>query len=173
MKKRLFCLGFFSLFLIILDQWTKALAVAKLKGRLPVPIIKNVFELSYTVNYGAAFSIMQNQQLLFCVLTPLVMLAVLYVYIRIPKGKRFLLLRVVSVLLFSGAAGNLVDRIVNGYVVDFLYFKLIDFPIFNVADCYVTVAAGLLLFALLFVYQDHELTFLSWKKKKDGYPKGI
>jgi len=166
LKKHWFWAGIVVLLLVGLDQWTKALAVSNLEGKPAVPIIRGVFELSYTVNFGAAFSMMQNQQLFFCILTPIIMLAILYAYVKIPEGRRFLLLRVIGVLMLSGAAGNFIDRIANGYVVDFLYFKLIDFPVFNVADCYVTVAAALLFVALLFVYQEQELGFLSFKKKR-------
>ena len=71
-------------------------------------------------------------------------------------------------MIVSGAAGNLIDRVVQGYVVDFLYFKLIDFPIFNVADCYVTVATAILLFLLMFYYSDEELEALSPRRKEQA-----
>ena len=81
-------------------------------------------------------------------------------------------MRTVAVLLAAGAVGNLIDRMRYSYVVDFLYFKLIDFPVFNVADCYVTVGAVLLAVLILFVYKEEELGFLSLKrqegKKKDA-----
>ena len=67
----------------------------------------------------------------------------------------------------AGAAGNLIDRVVQGYVVDFLYFILIDFPIFNVADCYVTVATAVLLILLMKVYSDEDLAVL-WQKRKES-----
>ena len=63
------------------------------------------------------------------------------------------------VLIFAGAIGNFIDRIRQGFVVDFLYFELIDFPIFNVADIYVTVGCILLILLLLFYYKDEELNF--------------
>ncbi len=84
-----------------------------------------------------------------------------------PEDKKYLPLRVVGVLLGAGAVGNLIDRMAQSYVVDFLYFKLIDFPIFNVADCYVTAGAILLAVLILFVYKDEELGFLSLKKKHE------
>ena len=64
--------------------------------------------------------------------------------------KRFRLLNVVVILFVAGALGNLIDRIVNNYVVDFFYFSLINFPIFNVADIYVTVAAFMFIILGLF-----------------------
>ena len=73
--------------------------------------------------------------------------------------KRYFLL----VLIFSGAIGNMIDRIRLSYVVDFFYFVLIDFPIFNMADIYVSVACVLLAVLLLFVYKDEDLEFISLK----------
>jgi len=156
-----------SAVLIGLDQWTKFLAVSYLEGKPSWPLIPGVFEFSYTVNYGAAFGILQNRQLLFYITTPLILAAVFFLYLHVPADKRYLPLKWVGVLLCSGAAGNLIDRAVRGYVVDFLYFKLIDFPVFNVADCYVTVATALLFVLILFVYKEDELEFFKvWEKKK-------
>lgn len=153
--------------LILLDQWTKLLAVSHLEGKPAWPLIPGVFEFSYTVNYGAAFGILQNRQLLFYITTPVILAAVFYLYLQVPAGKRYLPLKWVGVLLFSGAAGNLIDRAARGYVVDFLYFKLIDFPVFNVADCYVTVATAALFVLILFVYKEDELGFFKvWERKK-------
>jgi signal peptidase II len=71
------------------------------------------------------------------------------------------LLQTALLLVASGAVGNMIDRIRNQYVIDFFYVKAIDFPVFNVADIYVTVGAFLLIIALLFVYEEKELSF--WK----------
>ncbi len=150
-----------------LDQWTKWLAQTSLKGlNGPVPVIPGIFELVYVENYGAAFGILQNQRLVFYIVTPLVLLAVLYAYLRTPKTRHFLPLRIVCVLLFSGAAGNLIDRVALGYVVDFFYFVPINFPVFNVADCYVTISTALLFIAVLFVYKEQDLEFLFSRRKK-------
>ena len=80
------------------------------------------------------------------------------------------------VLILSGAIGNLIDRIAYGYVVDFLYFKLINFPIFNVADCYVVIGACLMFLFVLFVYKEPEdlpirtiLLGIPKKKKEDTH----
>ena len=65
------------------------------------------------------------------------------------------------VVLCAGAIGNFIDRIINGYVVDFIYFEIINFPIFNIADIYVCISVFLLLYLLIFHYKEEELT---WKK---------
>lgn len=152
--------------LIWLDQWTKALAVNNLKNQNPIDVIPGVFQLHYLENRGAAFGMMQGQKWTFVVMTVLIMAGVMFLYQRIPEGKRFLPMRMIGVALVAGAIGNLIDRLVYGYVVDFFYVELIDFPIFNVADCYVTVSAFVLVFLLLFFYKDEELEFISFGKKK-------
>ena len=90
----------------------------------------------------------------------------MFLYNRIPLEKRFHPLRLIGVALSAGAIGNLIDRMVNGYVVDFLYVELIDFPIFNVADCYVTVSAFVLVILFLFYYKEEDLEFITFHRKK-------
>ena len=75
-------------------------------------------------------------------------------------------LRAVALFIASGAVGNMIDRVALGYVVDFFYFELIDFPIFNVADIYVTCATIILAILILFYYKDEELDCLFPKKKE-------
>ena len=70
-------------------------------------------------------------------------------------------------MVCAGAVGNMIDRVSQGYVVDFLYFKLINFPIFNVADCYVTIAAASLVLLIMFHYKDEDLMCFSLKKKEE------
>ena len=90
----------------------------------------------------------------------LVLLLIGYIYGKIPVKKRFGLLRLCAVLVASGAVGNMIDRMVQNYVVDFFYFSLIDFPIFNVADCYVVIGCFLFAFLIFFYYKDEELDFI-------------
>lgn len=149
-----------------LDQWTKALAVERLRGQEPFVLIEGVFELFYSENRGAAFGMLQGKQSLFFLIAAAVLLAAVFALVRMPAGKRFLPLTACLFLLVSGAAGNMIDRLSQGYVVDFLYFKLIDFPIFNVADCYVVIATFLLIILVCFVYSEEELSFLSLKRHK-------
>ena len=126
-----------------------------------------VFELYYLENRGAAFGILQGQKAVFLICTAVVLVLIAFYYNRLPGGRRYTLMRVVAVLLAAGALGNLIDRMRYSYVVDFLYFKLIDFPVFNVADCYVTVGAVLLAVLILFVYKEEELGFLSLRKRDE------
>ena len=74
-----------------------------------------------------------------------------------PQNKKYTALNYIIVFLIAGAIGNYIDRIANNYVVDFIYFSLINFPVFNVADCYVTVSVILLFILILFYYKDDDL----------------
>ncbi len=149
--------------LVWLDQFTKELTIAHLKEK-PLELIPGVFELTYVENRGSAFGMMQGQFTFFYIMTGIVLAALIYTIIRTPFHKRYGWMLSVQLLLFSGAVGNLIDRVFRGFVVDMLYFKLIDFPVFNVADCYVTVSCVLLFILLSFVYTDEELDVYVPKK---------
>ena len=163
--KRYGLFGLLTAVLIALDQWTKSLVYNQLRINGPVVLIDGVFELLYSENRGAAFGILQGKQWFFLFVAAAVVIVVMFFLSRMPAGKRYYPLFLCSVLLVSGAIGNVIDRLMRGFVVDFLYFSLIDFPIFNVADCYVVVAAGVLIFLTGFVYKDEEFDFLSMKEK--------
>ncbi len=154
------------LLLILFDQWTKSLAVANLMNQDPFIIIKDVFQLRYLENRGAAFGMMQGQKTFFVCSALIAVAVIVYVYFKLPWEKRFHPLRAVVLFIASGAVGNLIDRLVLGYVVDFFYFELIDFPIFNVADIYVTCATIVLALLILFYYGEDELDCLFPKKKE-------
>jgi signal peptidase II len=152
--------------LILFDQWTKSLAVANLMNQEPFVIVKDVFQLRYLENRGAAFGMMQGQQTFFVISALIAVAIITYVYFKLPWEKRFHPLRAVVLFIAAGAVGNLIDRLVLGYVVDFFYFELIDFPIFNVADIYVTCATIILALLILFYYKEDELDCLFPKKKE-------
>jgi signal peptidase II len=152
--------------LILFDQWTKSLAVANLMNQEPFVIVKDVFQLRYLENRGAAFGMMQGQQTFFVISALIAVVVITYVYFKLPWEKRFHPLRAVVLFIAAGAVGNLIDRLVLGYVVDFFYFELIDFPIFNVADIYVTCATIVLALLILFYYKEDEFDCLFPKKKE-------
>ena len=152
--------------LILFDQWTKGLAVKNLMNQEPFILIPKVFQLRYLENRGAAFGMMQGQQTFFVISATVAALAVFYIYFKLPWEKRFHPLRAVGIGIGAGAIGNLIDRVTLGYVVDFFYFELIDFPIFNVADIYVTCATAILAILILFYYKENELDCLFPKKKE-------
>lgn len=168
-KKKSLIYSFAALVVLIgLDQLTKQMAVKYLYQQKPVEIIPGVFELNFLVNRGAAFGILQNHQIFFAVITCIVLCVLVYVYVRIPCVHKYAPFHILLVLLTAGAAGNFLDRVRLGYVIDFFYLKLIDFPIFNVADCYVVVSVILLAVLILFVYKDKDLDELGAFIKPSG-----
>lgn len=148
-----------------LDQFTKNMAVLYLKGKPSVPILKDILILQYLENKGAAFGMLQNQKIFFIFIEVLILFVIGFVLVRMPSGKKYNLMHVILVLVASGAIGNMIDRVVQDYVVDFIYFVLIDFPIFNVADIYVTCATVLFVIVVLFYYKEEDFAFLSVKQK--------
>lgn len=152
---------------VALDQYTKYLATLHLKDH-SVVLIDGVFQLQYLENQGAAFGLLQNQQLLFLLVTIVTLIFLTILYVRMPVIKRYIPLRICMLSIAAGAIGNMIDRIRFQYVVDFFYFELIDFPIFNVADIFASVATCVLAVLLLFYYkdQDFDIVFNSLKFKK-------
>lgn len=155
-----------TLILVAIDQGTKYFAYTILKENGPMVLIEGVFEFHYLTNAGAAWGMFSGQRIIFILLTLVIMLGIIYAYMKTPMTKKYGLLFAAELLFASGAIGNLIDRCANGYVHDFLYFSLINFPIFNVADCYVVIGAFVLAVAVLFVYKDeNDFDFLSFKRK--------
>ena len=150
---------FCSSVLIFIDQLTKKLVTDYLSNGNKIIVIPNIFEMFYLENRGAAFGILQGQRELFFVITIVVLIGLLIYLYKIPFNKKYMPLFVVLLLIFSGAIGNFIERVTKGYVVDFLYFKPINFPLFNVADSYITIACFVLLYLLLFHYKEDELKF--------------
>ena len=154
-----------TILLIIFDQWTKYMVLTHIKPVSRIPLIDGVLSFTYHENRGAVWGIMQGQIPILIVTTVIILIAVFYIFYKIPNTPKYIWLRIVSILLVSGAIGNFIDRVFRQYVVDFIYFELINFPIFNVADIYVCVAAGLLILVSLVVYkEDSDFDFLSMKK---------
>ena len=90
----------------------------------------------------------------------------LYLYARIPKNKYYLPLLITGAVLASGALGNFIDRLLYGYVIDFIYVSLIDFPVFNVADIFVVCGGIAFVFLAGFCYRDEDFDFI--KRKRDN-----
>lgn len=144
---------FVGLALIVgLDQLTKYVAVLKLMQVRTLPLIPEVFHLTYVENSGAGFGMFQDFTWLLSLFSAVVA-AILIGYVLWKKPKHPCLLTALT-FLCGGALGNLIDRIRLGYVVDFLDFTLIDFPVFNVADCFVSVGAILLAVYIIWFSED-------------------
>ena len=137
-----------SIFILLIDQVTKALASIYLTLNKSVNIITNFFSLTLTNNYGAAFGIFKHNNVLLILVT-LIILLVLYKYMySFKKNRRN---NIAFGLILGGIFGNLIDRILKGYVIDFLDFKIFnyDYPVFNIADIAIVVGVILLGYAIL------------------------
>ena len=153
--------------LVALDQITKAWAVAQLKGQPSIVLIKGVLEFFYIQNDGAAWGMLSGGRIFFLITTPVIVILLACIIFKTPNTKKYAPLLVVITILTAGALGNYIDRLLNGYVHDFIYFSLVDFPVFNVADMYVVISVILFSILFLFVYKDdNDFSFLKLKKDK-------
>lgn len=156
-----FKLYLFPIFIIglltAIDQFTKFLITKNFKLYDSKPVIKDVFSITYIRNKGVAWGLFQGKRAVFLIITLIVLIFCFYIYAKLPEGKRYLPLRICIITLVSGALGNMIDRIKLGYVIDFFDFELINFPVFNVADIYVTLTMIALVILIFFVYTDEEL----------------
>lgn len=161
-KKSVYGLGGLFAFALLLglDQLTKWFAAAKLKGTAGIAVIPDVFELFYLENRGAAFGMFANRQWVFVMVALIMCAAAIYVYLFTPPERHYHGLRACTMLIAAGAVGNMIDRIVHHYVIDFLYVSLIDFPVFNIADCYVVIGSVLLVVLIFTLYSKDDFSFL-------------
>ena len=154
----------FFIVLLIIDALTKQLAIRYLAEKEDMILIPGVLQFHYLENTGAAFGILKGQRLVFYLLTFLISVIVIVILLRLPKEGKYLPFAVCCIILLAGAMGNLTDRIRLHYVVDFIYFSLIHFPVFNVADIYVTCSVFVLLLLCIFYYDDRDIDIIFNKK---------
>lgn len=138
---------------VAVDQLSKFYVQSQMTLGLSLPVVDNIFHITYILNPGAAFGILEHQTVFFIAIAVLMLAAVLYVYLRLPQGSH--VLRLGIGLMAGGAAGNVIDRVRTGHVVDFLDFRV--WPVFNIADMAIVGGVGLIIFSLYFL-----------SEKKDG-----
>lgn len=151
--------------LTALDQLTKAAAADYIKGKQAIVVIDGVLEFVYLENSGIAWGLFSGARNFVLIITIIMMGLFCYMVLKTPLKKRYLPVHIVAILLTSGAAGNFIDRLLFGRVRDFIYFKLIDFPVFNIADIFVTMGMIFTAFLVFFVYQEEDFYFLGYRKK--------
>jgi signal peptidase II len=165
-NKTLLKIGFYTIFLILADQLTKYLATVYLKGKNDVILIDKILCLHYLDggNTGAAWGIFSGKVMMFICFTIIALIVMfflmknIFIQYKITNNKYMIVLMFALSTLISGAVGNLIDRIIHGYVIDFIYFNLINFPIFNIADCYVTISCILIVFICLFKIEEEQFS---------------
>lgn len=133
--------------LIAVDQIVKAWTVANIELDTVKPFIKGFMSLAYLRNYGAAWSILQNQQWFFTIVTIAAVPGLIWYYVKQIKGNLWTLFSLA--LMIAGALGNFIDRIRLGYVVDMFHLDFISFPVFNVADMCLNVGVGILFICIM------------------------
>lgn len=148
--------------LILADQGTKYLASLYLKNQASFVLIPGILELHYLYpeNRGIAFGMFQGGVIVFAIVSLLLLGIMIYAWFRIPKEKFYLPLLTVITVLAAGALGNFIDRFFRRYVIDFIQFSMIDFPIFNLADVYVVTGVILLVLIVFTKYRDDDFAFL-------------
>ena len=157
---------------VLSDQYTKYLAVLHLKNQPPIVIIEDVLELRYLENVGAAFGLLPNQKFFFVFIAIIFLCVIAFFLSRTPADKKYNGLHILLVMIAGGAIGNnMIDRLRLNYVIDFIFVPVVrlfgqPFPIFNVADIFITVPTLILIILMIFVYKDTDFEFLSFKPRK-------
>ena len=146
----------FVILLVVLDQASKIyLTLVNKTSPIDLEVIKGFFRITYTCNDGAAFSILKGKRVFFIIMTIVVVFFIVYYLL---KNKVYWVEKYSLLLIISGAVGNLIDRIMYGYVIDFLDFIIFgyDFPVFNIADSFITIGAIGLIISILFLNKEGE-----------------
>lgn len=135
--------------LVAADQFSKFLIVKNIAELTSIDLIDNFFKITYIKNFGAGFSILQNQTIFLVVITVIALCVVTYLLIKSKNSES--LNRICYLLIIGGAIGNLIDRFSYGYVVDFLDFYIFgyNFPVFNLADSFITIGCFLLIISII------------------------
>jgi signal peptidase II len=133
--------------IVIFDQIVKSYIQSIMLVGMSIPVIPDVFHITYILNPGAAFGILENQRMFFILIGIAILCAAIYFYSYIKKENVFI--RYGVSMLLGGAVGNLIDRVRIGYVVDFFDFRI--WPIFNIADIAIVVGVGCIVYSVLFI----------------------
>ena len=152
-------MALFSAIVVGLDQWTKYLVVENIPLHTQIPVIDGLFHLTYARNTGAAFSMLEGGRWLFIVL--FIVLTVMIFWEFKHRSMPFSTFeRWCIVAIYAGGLGNMIDRVRLGYVVDMIEVEFIKFPVFNVADSFITCGCIALIASLVLLNKEF------WKEDK-------
>lgn len=152
-------MALFAAGIVAVDQWTKALTVANIALYQDVEFIPGFLGFTYVRNTGAAFSSFEGQQWLFALIFIVFTVAIIWEYRK--KSLKFTTFeRWCIAAIYGGGLGNMIDRVRLGYVVDMIETEFIKFPVFNVADCFITCGCIALMVSLIFFNKE------IWKEEK-------
>lgn len=141
---------FFVVLLVMMDQLSKFFVVSFLKGQSPYILIDGFLSFYYIENRGAAFGILQNSQLLFSIITIVVLLGLMIYLIKNYKSSS-LATKISLTLIIAGAIGNFIDRLRLKYVIDFISFRMFghDFAVFNLADSFIVIGTIIVMILII------------------------
>ena len=138
---------------LILDRLSKSYAI---NNFIENPYQGKLLNFTYLENRGAAFGILQDSRLFFIILTLVIVAALVYYFVKNYK-KNHKILNIALAMIISGAIGNFYDRLFQGYVVDFIEFAFVKFPVFNIADIFVTLGSFLMIIYLIFFEESENI----------------
>ena len=151
---------------IMFDQITKYAAVTKLKDGAAYVLIDGVLEFYYLVNTGSSWGMLAGQKALILFISAVIIALCIFMIAKSPDDVKYIPFNISLSMIIAGGIGNGIDRIRFSYVIDFIYFKAINFPVFNVADIFVTCGAVLFILLILFKYKEKDLYFMKFNQKK-------
>lgn len=140
--------------LFIIDQATKYIALTKLKPIGNITFIKGFMDFTFVENRGAAFGILNGKVWLLLIVAAVICTVIIAAMLKMPDTREYKWLKWSLMLILAGAVGNVADRLIRGYVVDFFEFTFITWPVFNMADIYVVVGTIAMAILVLFVIKD-------------------
>ena len=154
------------LFCIALDRISKYFVIRRLKDHPAISVIDGILEFRYTENRGAAFSMLEDQTSFFLLICLVVLVTGCYYIIKSPGRSKYILSHLLIAMILGGAVSNITDRLIYSAVIDFIYLNSLHFPIFNVADAFLTLGTAGLVLSFIFFYKEDDLNFLRFKEKK-------
>lgn len=151
---------------IVSDRLLKFYALTRLKDHPSKALINGIAELTYLGNSGASFGLLKGQTSFFILVSVVLLAVIAYLFFKMPGKKKYIKAHIALAFFAGGSVGNLIDRILYGEVIDYIYISLKRFPIFNLADIFITLSALFLVILFLFVYKESDLNFLRFYEKK-------
>lgn len=151
---------------LVLDQFLKFLAIEKLQGQSSHVLVDGLLQFTYFENPGAIFGVLPNQIGMVLFASIIFDLGLLYIIFKLPSSKKYRVIHLLLSLLMAGSIGNCLDRIRFGFVVEYIYFIGLNFPVFNLSDFMIAISTLILVFFFLFRYKEKDFDFLTFKQKR-------
>ena len=158
--KKYFIFLVINFFLLFIDRFSKILSILKLKNNSSFIIIKDFLSLEYVKNTGGAWGILEKYTFILIIISTIFIFLCSIIYFRLCFISSYKLLKISLLLVISGAIGNLYDRIRYGYVIDFISFDFIKFPVFNISDIFITIGIILIIILIFFIYKKEDLSII-------------